>query len=317
LKLQTQIPLSSQPHNHIDYSSKLVLFGSCFSENIGAKLAYFKFQSLVNPVGILFHPLAIETLISRVINKDYYTEDELVFQNGQWSCLDAHSKLNDTSKTQLLQNLNTALDQSYDVLCESSHVIITLGTAWVYRFLERDKLVANCHKLPQKKFLKELLSVDEINESLTAIVALVRGINPKVSFIFTVSPVRHIKDGFVENTQSKAHLIAAIHQVVDARKQLYYFPSYELMMDDLRDYRFYNDDMLHPSSLAINYIWEKFQQVWMTETTINTSKRIGQIQAKKAHRPFNPNSKAHQIFLEKLAREIREFQGEFPSIQLD
>lgn len=315
MKLQTQIPLSSQPHNQIDYSSKLVLFGSCFSENIGDKLTYFKFQSLVNPVGILFHPLAIETLISKAINKNYYTEDELIFQNEQWSCLDAHSKLNDTSKTQLLQRLNTALDQSYNALSESSHVIITLGTAWVYRFLETDKLVANCHKLPQKKFLKELLSLDEINESLNAIVALVRSINPKVSFIFTVSPVRHIKDGFVENTQSKAHLIAAIHQVVDARKQLYYFPSYELMMDELRDYRFYNDDMLHPSSKAINYIWEKFQKVWMTETTINTSKRIGQIQAKKAHRPFNPNSEAHQTFLEKLDFEIKELQSEFPQIQ--
>ena len=315
MKLQTQIPLSSQPHNQIDYSSKLVLFGSCFSENIGDKLTYFKFQSLVNPVGILFHPLAIETLISKAINKNYYTEDELIFQNEQWSCLDAHSKLNDTSKTQLLQSLNTALDQSYDALSESSHVIITLGTAWVYRFLETDKLVANCHKLPQKKFLKELLSLDEINESLSAIVELVRSINPKVSFIFTVSPVRHIKDGFVENTQSKAHLIAAIHQVVDARKQLYYFPSYELMMDELRDYRFYNDDMLHPSSKAINYIWEKFQKVWMTEASINTSKRIGQIQAKKAHRPFNPNSEAHQTFLEKLDFEIKELQSEFPQIQ--
>ena len=317
MKLQTQIPLSSQPHNQIDYSSKLVLFGSCFSENIGDKLAYFKFQSIVNPLGILFHSLAVETIISRAINKDYYTEDELVFQNEQWSCLDAHSKLNDTSKTQLLQSLNTALDQSYHALNESSHVIITLGTAWVYRYIETDKLVANCHKLPQKKFLKELLSLDEINESLSAIVALVRTINPKVSFIFTVSPVRHIKDGFVENTQSKAHLIAAIHEVVDARKQLYYFPSYELMMDELRDYRFYNDDMLHPSSKAINYIWEKFQKVWMTEAAINTSKRIGQIQVKKAHRPFNPNSEAYQTFLEKLDSEIKELKSEFPQIQFD
>lgn len=317
MKLKTEIPLANQPHNQIDYSSRLVLFGSCFSENIGDKLEYYKFQSRVNPFGILFHPLAIETLISRAINKDYYSEDELVFQNEQWSCLDAHSKLNDTSKTQLLQNLNSALDQTYDALKEVTHVVITLGTSWVYRFLETDKLVANCHKLPQKKFVKELLSVDEIYQTLCGIVELIRSINPRASFIFTVSPVRHTKDGFIENTQSKAHLIAAIHQVVDARKQLYYFPSYELMMDELRDYRFYNDDMLHPSSKAINYIWEKFQKVWMTGASINTSKGIGQIQAKKAHIPFNPNSEAHQKFLEKLDSEIKELQSEFPHIQFD
>lgn len=317
MKLKTEIPLASQPYNQIDYSSRLLLFGSCFSENIGDKLEYYKFQCEVNPFGILFHPLAIETLISRAINKDYYSEDELVFQNEQWSCLDAHSKLNDTSKTQLLQNLNSALDQTYDALKEDTHVVITLGTSWVYRFLESDKLVANCHKLPQKKFLKELLSVDEINQSLWAIVELIRSINPRVNFIFTVSPVRHTKDGVIENTQSKAHLIAAVHQVVDTRKQLYYFPSYELMMDELRDYRFYNDDMLHPSAQAIRYIWEKFQKVWMTEKTIDISNRVGQIQSKKAHQPFNPNSEAHRTFLDKLDNDINVLQSEVPNIKFD
>ena len=264
MNLQTQIPLKPQKYNQIDYNSKVLLLGSCFSENISKKFNYFKFQSTVNPFGILFHPLAIEHLITRVINKDYYSEDDLYFYNEQWFCLDAHSKLNKTSKDELLSVLNSQIDETLDNLVNASHVIITLGTSWVYRHIESDKVVANCHKLPQKQFLKELGSVDTITESLQAIIALVKSVNPEVSFLFTVSPVRHIKDGFIENTQSKAHLIAAIHNVVEPRNSLYYFPSYEIMMDELRDYRFYNADMLHPNEVAIDYIWEKFKTVWLS-----------------------------------------------------
>ncbi|WP_405576563.1 GSCFA domain-containing protein [Winogradskyella sp. Asnod2-B02-A] len=312
MKLQTQIPLKKQQHNQIDYNSKIMLFGSCFSENIGEKFKYFKFESSINPFGILFHPLAIENLITRAINRDYYSEEDLCFHNEQWSCLDAHSKLNKTSKVELLAILNSQIDETYNQLKSASHVIITLGTSWVYRLIESDKIVANCHKLPQKKFLKELLSVEEISESLEAIISLVKSINPEVSFLFTVSPVRHVKDGFVQNTQSKSHLLAAIHQVVEPRNQLYYFPSYEIMMDELRDYRFYNSDMLHPSEIAINYIWEKFKNVWLSSDALNTSEVVAAIQAKKAHRPFNPNSQAHQAFLAKLQIEIENLQMIYP-----
>ncbi len=304
MKLQTQIPLQTQQHNQIDYNSKIVLLGSCFSENIGEKFNYFKFQACINPFGILFHPLAIENLITRSISKEYYTEEDLYFHNEQWCCLDVHSKLNKTSKEELLKVINTQIDATYQELINASHVVITLGTSWVYRHIASDSIVANCHKLPQKQFLKELLSLEQITESLSAIVSLVKSINPKVAFLFTVSPVRHLKDGFVENTQSKAHLIAAIHNVVDPRKHLYYFPSYEIMMDELRDYRFYTADMLHPNNVAIDYIWEKFKTVWLTEEGLKTSEIVASIQAKKAHRPFNATSQAHQEFLFKLQSEI-------------
>ncbi len=304
MKLQTQIPLQTQQHNQIDYNSKIVLLGSCFSENIGEKFNYFKFQACINPFGILFHPLAIENLITRSISKEYYTEEDLYFHNEQWCCLDVHSKLNKTSKEELLKVINTQIDATYQELINASHVVITLGTSWVYRHIASDSIVANCHKLPQKQFLKELLSLEQITESLSAIVSLVKSINPKVAFLFTVSPVRHLKDGFVENTQSKAHLIAAIHNVVDPRKHLYYFPSYEIMMDELRDYRFYTADMLHPNNVAIDYIWEKFKTVWLTEEGLKTSEIVASIQAKNAHRPFNATSQAHQEFLFKLQSEI-------------
>lgn len=314
MKLQTQIPLNKQPYNQIDYDSKVLLLGSCFSENIGDMFEYFKFQTTINPFGILFHPLAIENLITRAINKDYYTEKDLHFQNEQWCCLDAHSKLNSTSKDEILLELNNAIDQTNQQIKDVTHVVITLGTSWVYRYVTSDVIVANCHKLQQKHFVKELLSVDVIQHSLEAIVSLVKSVNPTVTFLFTVSPVRHIKDGYIENTQSKSHLLTAIHQVVEPRNQLYYFPSYEIMMDELRDYRFYNSDMIHPNEVAIAYIWKKFKTVWLSEDALKVSEIVASIQAKKAHRPFNSSSEAHQQFLTKLQLEINSLQTKHPSI---
>ncbi len=314
MNLQTKIPLQPQKFNQIDYDSKVLLLGSCFSENIGEKFSYFKFQSTVNPLGILFHPLAIENLITRAINKDYYLDSDLYYNNEQWSCLDAHSKLNNTSKEVLLTELNIEIDSTHQQLKDATHVVITLGTSWVYRHIASDVIVANCHKLPQKQFLKELLSVEQITESLDAIVSLIKSVNPNVSVLFTVSPVRHIKDGFIENTRSKSHLLTAIHQVVEPRKQIHYFPSYEIMMDELRDYRFYNIDMLHPNTLAVDYIWEKFKTVWFSEDALKISETVASIQAKKAHRPFNSSSKAHLQFLIKLQSEIDELSAKHPHI---
>ncbi|WP_400080663.1 GSCFA domain-containing protein [Winogradskyella sp. R77965] len=317
MKLQTQIPLGKQPHNQIDYNSKVLLLGSCFSENIGSKFDYYKFQSKVNPFGILFHPLAIENLITRAINKDYYTENDVHFVNEQWCCLDAHSKLNSASKDNLLKRLNEQIELTNQRINESTYIIITLGTSWVYRDITSDKIVANCHKLPQKQFLKELLSVDQITESLEAIISLVRSINPKVNFLFTVSPVRHIKDGFVENTLSKSHLISAIHNVIEPRWHHYYFPSYEIMMDELRDYRFYDEDMIHPNAVAIDYIWEKFKHVWISDEIESTMQDVDTVQKGLKHKPFNTKSEAHQKFITKLQSRIKDLCEKYPHFNFD
>ncbi len=318
MKLQTTIPLQPQQHNQIDYNSSILLLGSCFVENIGHKLDYFKFQNLQNPFGILFQPLAIEKLIANAANEQKYTENDIFFHNEQWHCYDAHSKLSHASKEELLTDLNKQIDLTAKQLNNSSHIIITLGTAWVYRHIETDTLVANCHKVPQKKFLKELLSVDEISESLQSIIELIRSVNKKASILFTVSPVRHLKDGFVENTQSKAHLIAAIHQALKENSSLSlvegYFPSYEIMMDELRDYRFYAEDMIHPNQTAIHYIWEKFQSVWISKEASKTMETVDDIQKGLQHKPFNPNSEAHLQFLQKLELKIKEVQSAHPKI---
>ncbi|MFG6687787.1 GSCFA domain-containing protein [Mariniflexile sp. HNIBRBA6329] len=316
MKLQTQIPLQKQSDNLIDYNSNILLLGSCFVENIGEKLSYFKFQNLQNSFGILFQPKAIETLISSAINHREYSEKDIFFCNEQWHCFEAHSKLSNPSKDVLLSNLNHAVEATNQQINTSTHIIITLGTAWVYRFLESNQLVANCHKVPQRQFDKELLSVETITQSLEAIVDSIKSVNPKVSIIFTVSPVRHIKDGFVENTQSKAHLISAIYQFLNRQssidnRQLSYFPSFEIMMDELRDYRFYAEDMLHPNQTAIHYIWEKFQEVWMSHDAIKTMKVVDEVQKGLQHKPFNPNSEAHQKFILGLKERQIQLQKEY------
>ncbi|MCF6168301.1 GSCFA domain-containing protein [Lutibacter sp.] len=307
---RTNIQLQPE-RNQIDYSSKLLLIGSCFSENIYKKLNYFKFNAISNPFGILFNPIAIENLLTNAINQKKYSEKDIFLLNERWHCFDAHSDLSSINKDELLDNLNNAVALTNKQLTKATHIIITLGTSWVYRFIETDTIVGNCHKVPQKKFIKELLSVEDILASLENLCVLIKNINPAINIIFTVSPVRHLKDGFLENSQSKAHLLAAIHQLVDKKNNMFYFPSYEIMLDDLRDYRFYNSDMIHPNKTAINYIWEQFQKVWISENANSIMKEIDTIQKGLAHKPFNPTSEQHQQFLVHLKQQITSLKNNY------
>ncbi len=313
MNFRTQIPIFKQSDNLIDYHSNLLLLGSCFSENIGEKLSYFKFQSQINPYGILFHPKAIETFLDRMINQKFYSEEELVFQNEQYHCLDAHSSLSSTNKEDLLNNLNSILTSTFEQIKSTTHIVLTLGTAWVYEYNNTEKIVANCHKIPQREFNKRLLSVDEIIGSLFNIEQQIRSINSKAQLIYTVSPVRHIKDGFVQNQQSKAHLLTAIHQVTNSTNECY-FPSYEIMMDELRDYRFYKEDMIHPNLVAVNYIWERFAGVWISKSALDTMKDVEVVQKGLAHKPFNPNSEQYLKFVEQLEVKKKRLREKYPFI---
>jgi len=312
MNLQTKIPLKPA-ENQIDYQSQLLILGSCFAENIGGKLEYFKFQTLQNPLGILFHPLVIEKLIIKAIKKKTYSEEDIFFLNERWHCFDAHSELSNPSKEELLEKLNSGLQKTYQQLIKSTHIVITLGTAWVYRNSKTNSVVANCHKVPQKEFSKELLSAAEIQKSLENTIEGIKAINKNAQFIFTVSPVRHLKDGFIENQRSKAHLITAIHQITKA----YYFPSYEIMMDELRDYRFYKADMVHPNQVAIDYIWEKFVKVWISPDAHSAMKKVDEIQKGLKHRPFNPQSEQHQTFVKSFEKKITYLQEEYPFMNFD
>lgn len=314
MKLQTEINLNPE-EPQIDYASKVLLLGSCFSENIGTKFDYFKFQNVQNPFGVIFNPISIEKLIARAINNELFSEEDIFQHNGIWKCFEAHSELSSLNKDEFLKNLNEALQNLREALVFSTHIICTYGTSWIYRHIESDEIVANCHKLPQQKFKKELLSIEIISKSIQSSFEKISEINPNVTIITTVSPVRHIKDGFVENSLSKAHLISAIQQLPTINHQLFYFPSFEIMMDELRDYRFYAEDMLHPNKTAIEIIWQKFSTVWVSSEADLLQKKISSIQNGLLHKPFNPKSAEHLQFLENLQQKIAVLQKQFQHFQ--
>ena len=311
MKLTTPIKLSRQ-NPPISYSSKVLLLGSCFAQNMGAKLEYYKFQQCTNPFGILFHPVAIEKLITRAVNQIWFTSKDVFLQNEQWHCFLAHSKLSNTSEEDLISALNSALEKLRFSLLEASHVVFTFGTAWVYKHLEKDTIVANCHKVPQKEFVKQLLSPDDVSDVLLGIETKLRTINPTCSIINTVSPVRHIKDGLIANSRSKAHLIAGVQEIVSPEKLNYYFPSYEIMMDELRDYRYYKEDLIHPNQTAIAIIWNAFTGSWICPETAALQKKIATIQSGMLHTPFNENSKAHIHFKKDLEVQVLQVQKALP-----
>lgn len=319
MKLQTTIPLIKAPGS-IDYQSKLLLLGSCFVENIGDKLGYYNFQQLQNPFGILFHPLAIENLVERAIKNLHYQESEIFEQGGRWHCFDAHSDLSANTAEELLLNLNNGLEETKQQLEQATHVILTLGTAWGYRNNNTKEVVANCHKVSQKEFAKELFSVEVIQAGLERLICLFESINQKAKLIFTISPVRHLKDGFVENQRSKSHLISGVHEVLSSQDQssgLSYFPSYEIMMDELRDYRFYGKDMVHPNELAIDYIWGKFKSSWISSQSHEVMEEVEVIQKGLRHRPFNPDSEEHQKFKKSLQTKITYLKDRYPFMKFD
>ena len=311
MQFRTQIPILKSGHE-IDYDAKVVSLGSCFAVNMAEKLDYFKFQNSCNPFGILFHPVAIEKLVSHAVLKKQFTANDLFFHNERWHCFDAHSDLSNSNKEELLRDLNAIIVATRSQLAVATTVIITYGTSWVYRFNETDELVANCHKVPQKQFSKELLSIIAIQQSIENTLKLIQSINPEVHFIFTVSPVRHIKDGYVENQVSKAHLVSALHASCDFKNAATsYFPSYEVMMDELRDYRFYTDDMLHPSAVAIQYIWDRFKETYIASAAFETMDAIETIQKSLQHRSFNPDSESHQKFEANLKAKIAKVVAKY------
>ncbi|HEY6143138.1 MAG TPA: GSCFA domain-containing protein [Flavobacterium sp.] len=311
MDFRTEIPISKS-NNLIDYNSKIVSLGSCFAVNMAEKLDYFKFQNICNPFGILFHPLAIEKMIDFAVFGKQFTVEDVFFNNERWHSFDVHSDWSNSSKESLIDNLNSIVQSTHQQITEATHIIITYGTSWVYRNNATNTIVANCHKVPQKEFSKEILSVEITEDSIKNTIALIQKINPNCNIILTVSPVRHIKDGFVENQRSKAHLITAIQQILDPKPEISnYFPSYEIMMDELRDYRFYTEDMLHPSQVAIDYIWERFYQTQISDEIYSVMEQVYSIQKGLQHRPFNPNSESHLKFEEKLTDKIAKLELQY------
>ncbi|NNM22560.1 MAG: GSCFA domain-containing protein [Flavobacteriaceae bacterium] len=309
MRLHTKIPLSPQDTT-IDYGSKVVLLGSCFAQHIGDKLDYFKFQHHCNPFGVLFHPFAIQRIVDRAINELAFTEDDIFLKDDRWHCLETHSLITTSNKEELLALLNQRLAELKKHLSDATHFVITLGSAWGYRHLATNRVVGNCHKLPQKEFSKELSEVAAISNCLQELFTGLKLLNKEVQIISTVSPVRHIKDGIIENSRSKAHLLAGLHALVSHE----YFPSYELMLDEFRDYRFYDRDLVHPNDLAIDLIWNAFKEVWLDPATESVQQEVDGIQKGLHHKPFQPESASHKKFQAALQQRIKTLQERFPHL---
>ncbi|WP_163410571.1 GSCFA domain-containing protein [Flavobacterium ajazii] len=314
MQFRTQIPVLKS-NNPIDYNSKVLSVGSCFAENMADKFDYFKFQNVTNPFGIIFNPVSIENLFRRACEQKLFEEKDVFFHNERWHSFEVHSDLSNSDREELLETLNKSIAETYKKLQEATHLIITYGTSWAYRNIKTDQIVANCHKVPQKQFSKELLSVEVTQKSIQNTIELIQTINPNINFVFTISPVRHIKDGFTENQLSKSHLFTALHKTINHQPSIIsYFPSYEIMMDELRDYRFYSEDMLHPNQIAIDYIWKLFSENYIAESSLSIMKEVDEIQKSLRHRSFNPESEQHQKFLAKLQQKINILEQKLPHI---
>ena len=316
MKFTTPVPIQNSIHP-IDYHAKMVSLGSCFAVNMGDKLDYFKFQNTTNPFGIIFNPVSIEKLVVRAVNLKKFTEEDIFFHNERFHCYEVHSDLSLSDKQEFLDSLNALVESTHQKIKEATHFLITYGTSWVYREKNNGAVVANCHKMLQSHFDKHILSVATIEASIQNTVDVIRQINPNCAFVFTISPVRHIKDGFVENQRSKAHLITALQNLLSDNQLNYanYFPAYEIMMDELRDYRFYGDDLLHPSAMAIDYIWRRFRETTILPTVFSVLEEVDAIQKSWLHKPFNPTSESHQKFQAKLQQKITKLQEDYPFIQ--
>ncbi|WP_026751485.1 GSCFA domain-containing protein [Sediminibacterium sp. C3] len=307
---------SPMAHHH-----RILMMGSCFTENIGQYLRSHSFQVLENPNGILFNPVSVADAIYSYINKVSINEEDLFQLNETWHSWKFHSRYSGITKEEALTKMNHSIDEAHQFLKTASYMIVTLGSAWVYELTDAaygtaGNIVANNHKAPASWFHRRLLTAEGVQNLLASVIDSLRNFNPILKIIFTISPVRHLREGVIENNRSKAVLIQAVHDLVAAYEHLYYFPSYELVIDDLRDYRFYAEDLVHPNYQATQYVWEKFVDACIDESSSQLFKTIREIKLAYQHKPFNPSTQQHQQFLNKYELVTQRLMEQYPYLRL-
>ena len=301
----------SPSESKISHNTPMCMMGSCFATNIGEKLAALKFDILLNPFGILFNPLSIAASLKRIVENKPFTEQELVFQHEMWHSLAHHGKFSHMDKTKCLENINSSLAEAHQRILKSKLLIMTFGTAWVYYYKKTGNVAANCHQLLSSEFDKRLVSIEEVYTNVSDSLSLIKKVNPDIQFIFTVSPVRHLADGAHANQLSKATLLLAISQLCKTF-EAQYFPAYEIILDELRDYRFFAEDMAHPSPLAVDYVFERFAETYFNKETCQLNLKIDEIYKAVNHRPINENSIAHGKFKESMLKKIADIEKANP-----
>ncbi len=305
----------------INYRDKLLLTGSCFTEHIGGALMDAKFSVLQNPNGILFDPVSVSNSLISYINNKQYKEGDLFQMNEVWNSWQHHSRFSHIDETESLRIINESQQRAHDFLKEADWIIITLGSSFSYRLTEQangkeNEGVANCHRAPAQWFSKHLLSIQEIIEALDLCMHQLFQFNSKLQIIFTISPVRHIRDGVVENNRSKARLIEAVHHMVNKFDKLHYFPAYEIVIDILRDYRFYDIDFVHPNYMATDFVLQKFASSCLDNESGQLMEELKKINIARRHKAFQPATTAHKQFLQSSAEKTKELQKKYPSLDL-
>lgn len=301
MKLRTEIS-APEFSFHIQHQTPVYFAGSCFSDHIANKLNYYGFRVKANSHGILYNPISLGKALSETITTKKYTSSDLLAFNGKWMSLSHHGMFDRTTENDTVIGINEHITEHHQFLKSSGVIFITLGTSWVYEFIDIGEIVANCHKIAGNRFNKRILSSTEIHQALMKMIDELHQFSPSIQIVFTLSPVKHLKDGFVENTFSKSLLHAAIQQVI--KPHVHYFPAYEIMMDDLRDYRFWDADMVHPNEFAIDYIFEKFSSALFSGPTQEIMKEIKSYRQFNEHRALSNNpTEVEKLENEKLNRK--------------
>lgn len=315
MDFRTRINLIEE--NPIHHQHSILLIGSCFSDSIGVRLQKSGFNTLINPFGVLYNPLSISRNLKKALSNESYFAEEIRQNKRQYFHFDHHTRFSSESAEQVLENIRVNLDETRRFIQNLDILIITPGTSWIYEWKETGEPVANCHKLPESYFTRRILSISEIVEDFGAIYIQLKEIRPELRIIFTLSPVRHWKYGAHGNQLSKARLLLAMEEICAIHPGCSYFPSYEIMLDELRDYRFYAEDMLHPSNQAADYIFECFGQVFFNETTRKYVRQAQGINQAANHQVFYKGSKSHLDFIQQQLRKIQELKMDCEEINLN
>lgn len=315
--LQTKVNIP--PANiQLAHTQNLLLMGSCFSEHIGKYLKQRKFPICINPFGITFHPLAISQQLTLLMQAKKWEEEDLIFHNELWLSLLHHSRFSHIDKAIALANIQKEQAIGEKMLAEADCLLLTFGTAWGYESKASGQIVANCHKMPSNLFEKKLSTLAELQKVYHALFTQLFAFNPKLYIILTLSPVRHWKDGAMENQWAKATLSLLIRELqLQFPDKVGYFPSYEIVIDELRDYRFFEEDMLHPNVIAIKYIWQRFSETYFSTETQHLNALLDKIRLSESHRPFFTETMEHQAFLQQLADQKKGVSEKYPFIFWD
>ncbi|HEX8514656.1 MAG TPA: GSCFA domain-containing protein [Bacteroidia bacterium] len=316
MNFHLQFPIPSF-REKISYSDKMLFIGSCFAESIGERMKQHKFSLNINPHGILYNPASIAMAIRRYVRNGKLNEKELFFANEKWNSWEHHSRFSHPDKNICLENINKYISDAHSQLTAAEWLFITFGSAFVYSLTDGKTIVGNCHKLPQKKFEKQLLEPKMIVDDFKQLFTDLKELNPSLDIVLTVSPVKYIRDGVIENTISKSVLIQAVHELVRTQDNVIYFPAYELVTDDLRDYRFYEADLVHPNEQAISYVFEKFGTTAFDASTLTVFEKIKEIRTAALHKPFNQDSDSNKKFAAVYLKRCTDLLQGYPMIDLE